>query len=264
MPSGAHVGTFVHGVFEAADFAAPDLDAELAAQVTRVQARRQVEIGDRHGVIAGLRAAIETPLGPLLGGAALRDVPRADRLDELDFELPLVGGDVPTGRLTLAAIAAVLRRHVPEGDPLAGYSGRLEDPGLRPDVRGFLTGSIDLVARTTDAAGTSRFAVVDFKSNWLGTPGEDLTAWHYRAEALAAEMQRSHYVLQALLYTVALHRYLRWRLPGYDAGTHLDGIAYLFLRGMLGSGGPPTGVFTWRPTKALVEELSDVLDRGAA
>ena len=35
------------------------------------------------------------------------------------------------------------------------------------------------------------------------------------AEAMAAEMIGAHYPLQALLYSVALHRYLRWRLPGY-------------------------------------------------
>ena len=46
-------------------------------------ARRRRRPGDR--VVAGLRAAIETPLGPLLGGRALRDLARADRLDELDL-----------------------------------------------------------------------------------------------------------------------------------------------------------------------------------
>ena len=45
--------------------------------------------------MAGLRAAIETPVGPLLDGKALRDIARADRLDELIFEMPLVGGDQP-------------------------------------------------------------------------------------------------------------------------------------------------------------------------
>ena len=76
-------------------------------------------------------------------------------------------------------------------------------------MRGYLTGSIDLVA----AAGGA-FAIVDYKTNWLAAPGEPLTAWHHRPAALAAEMERAHYGLQALLYTVALHRYLRWRLPG--------------------------------------------------
>ena len=71
-------------------------------------------------------------------------------------------------------------------------------------------------------------------------------------------MRRGHYGLQALLYTVALHRYLRWRLPGYDADRHLAGVVYFFVRGA------PGGVFTWQPSGALVDDLSDVLDRGAA
>jgi exodeoxyribonuclease V beta subunit len=67
--------------------------------------------------------------------------------------------------------------------------------------------------------------------------------------------------LQTLLYTVALHRYLRWRVPEYDPGRHLAGVAYLFVRGMSGEAGG--GVFAWQPPGDLVRELSDVLDRGA-
>jgi exodeoxyribonuclease V beta subunit len=74
-------------------------------------------------------------------------------------------------------------------------------------------------------------------------------------------MSRAHYGLQALLYTVALHRYLRWRLRGYEPERHLAGVLYLFLRGMDGvtSG---AGVFGWRVPGAVVRALSDVLDRG--
>ena len=267
MPAGVHVGTFVHGVLEAVDFAAADLDAELAGCVARVQARRSVDVGDTAATIAGLRAALETPLGRLAGETRLRDVTRADRLDELGFELPLVGGDEPTGRLTLSAIGGVLREHLAADDPLARYAERLDDPALRSNVRGFLTGSIDLVARLRDEDGTPRFAVIDYKTNWLGVPGEDLSAWHHRPAALLAEMERAHYALQALLYTAALHRYLRWRLPGYSAERNLAGVLYLFLRGMSGADTPvvdgsPCGVFAWRPPGALVEALSDVLDRG--
>ena len=264
MPVGVEVGTLVHRVFESTDFAAQDLDLELVAQVEAAQARRRVELGDLSGVVAGLRAAIETPLGPMAGGLALRDVTRADRLDELDFELPLVGGDDPSGpALTLSAIADVLRAHASPGDPLAGYAERLLDPRLRSSVRGYLAGSIDLVLRLPG----ERFAVVDYKTNWLALPGEDLTAWHHRPVALSAEMTHSHYGLQALLYTVALHRYLRWRLPAYSAGRNLAGVLYLFLRGMTGpetpvADGVPCGVFTWQPSAALVAALSDVLDRG--
>ena len=74
MPVGVEVGTLVHRVFESTDFAAADLDLELVEQVAAAQARRRVELGELSGVVAGLRAAIETPLGPLAGGIALRDV----------------------------------------------------------------------------------------------------------------------------------------------------------------------------------------------
>ncbi len=267
-PMGVDFGTFVHTVLEAVDFAAPDLDAVLAEHVASAQSRRALDLGDADRVVQGLRAAIETPLGPIAGGLRLRDVARADRLDELDFELPLAGGDEPTGRLTLRAIASALREHLTEGDPMIAYAARLEDPALRSQVRGFLTGSIDLVVRI-GCPPTPRFAIVDYKTNWLGPAGEPLTLAHYQLESLAVEMNRSHYGLQALLYTVALHRYLRWRLPGYAPDRNLAGVLYLFLRGMAGDGGgrgvggPQTGVFAWRPPGSLVQSLSDVLDGSA-
>jgi exodeoxyribonuclease V beta subunit len=69
------------------------------------------------------------------------------------------------------------------------------------------------------------------------------------------------------LYAVALHRYLRWRLPGYDPGRNLAGVAYLFVRGMSGAdtptvGGRRCGVFNWNPPPALIEALSELVDRG--
>ena len=78
-------------------------------------------------------------------------------------------------------------------------------------------------------------------------------------------MGHSDYPLQALLYAVVLHRFLRWRQPRYDPATHLGGVLYLYLRGMCGPetplvDGEPCGVFAWQPPVALVEELSDLLD----
>lgn len=121
----------------------------------------------------------------------------------------------------------MLRRHLAADDPLSGYAERLNDPELHADLRGYLTGSIDLVVRVPDTQGVPRFAVVDYKTNWLAPPDETLSAWHHRPPALAAEMSRAHYGLQALLYTAALHRFLRWRLPGYDPERNLAGVLYL-------------------------------------
>ena len=69
-------------------------------------------------------------------------------------------------------------------------------------------------------AGASRYLVVDYKTNWLGglpgTGAPALSSDDYRPEVLRAAMAHSDYPLQALLYAVVLHRFLRWRQPGYD------------------------------------------------
>jgi exodeoxyribonuclease V beta subunit len=107
--------------------------------------------------------------------------------------------------------------------------------------------------------------VVDHKTNRLGVPGVPLSAWDYRPEVLADAMIHGHYPLQALLYQVALHRYLRWRQRDYEPARHLGGVLYLFVRGMIGPAGVvgPTGscgVFAWMPPPQLVTDLSDLLD----
>jgi exodeoxyribonuclease V beta subunit len=222
-----------------------------------------------------LLPVMETPLGPLGDGRWLRHVPSADRLAELEFELPLAGGDEPRGAdATLSTLADLLRQHLSPPDPLADYADLLDAPTLRHQrLRGYLTGSIDAVLRLRDHAGDARYLVVDYKTNWLGEVGpsgpEPLTAWHYRPSALVAEMERAHYPLQALLYAVALHRFLRWRQPSYDPSRHLGGVAYLFVRGMCGASTPvvdgqPCGVFSWLPPADLVEDVSLLLHRGSA
>jgi exodeoxyribonuclease V beta subunit len=263
MPGGAELGTLIHRVLEVSDFTASDLAAELRAGIATAGAGRQVDLGDPDIAVAGLTAMIKTPLGSLTGEMALRDIGRRDRLDELGFELPLVGGDSPNGDLSVSDIAGLLRTHLPAGDPLAPYARRLADPALDRTLRGYLTGSLDLVLRLPG----ERYVVVDYKTNWLGSGDDPLTAWHYRPAALLAEMQHAHYPLQALLYTVALHRYLRWRLPGYDPSRNLAGVLYLFVRGMSSPDFPrvdaqPCGVWSWLPPVSLIDALSDLFDRG--
>ncbi|MGZ4483405.1 MAG: UvrD-helicase domain-containing protein [Nocardioidaceae bacterium] len=265
LPKGAAFGTLVHEVLEHTDFTAPDLRAHLVEQAEAAASERYAGIPASE-LAAALQPALETPLGPLAGGLRLADVGRRDRLDELDFELPLLGGDVPSGEARVGEIAAVLARHLPDGDPLHGYAADLAVPVLAARrLRGFLGGSIDLVLRVRGEDGAARHLVVDYKTNWLG--GATVSTADYTPEAMASAMRTAHYPLQALLYSVALHRFLRWRQPGYDPAVHLGGVLYLFLRGMAGPATPvvdgvPCGVFSWRPPAALVTDLSDLLDRG--
>jgi len=264
LPAGADFGSLVHGVLEVADPAAPDLEAELVARV-----REQLSWWPVDVPAAELGAALvplhDTSLGPLAEARTLRSIGLADRLCELDFEIPLAGGDTADGpEVTLAEVGDLLASHLGAGDPLAPYADRLRAPGLaEQSLRGYLSGSIDVVLRLPGP----RYLVVDYKTNRLGDGESPLTSADYSRDRVTEAMLHSDYPLQALLYVVVVHRYLRWRQPGYDPAAHLGGVLYLYVRGMCGPTTPlvdghPAGVFSWQPPVSLVTALSDLLDRG--
>jgi exodeoxyribonuclease V beta subunit len=266
LPSGAAFGSLVHGVLEVADPFAADLEAELLRHVEEQRVWWPVD-SPAGQLAAALVPLHHTSLGPLAGGLTLGEIGLGDRLCELDFEIPLAGGDVaPGGRhdrqVTLADVGALLARHLADDDALRPYADRLRTPGLaRQSLRGYLSGSIDVVLRVPGP----RYLVVDYKTNWLGPADQPLTAAAYSRERLVEAMLHSDYPLQALLYVVVAHRYLRWRQPGYDPARHLAGVLYLYVRGMCGAGTPeedghPAGVFSWQPPVPLVTALSDLLD----
>lgn len=269
LPAGATFGTLVHAVLETADPFAPDLAAELQAQI-RAHAAWWPVAATPEELAAAMVPMHDTPLGPLAGGRTLRQIGLSDRLRELDFEIPLAGGDRgPTApRVRLADLAPLLREHLPADDVLASYAERLTEHGLGDQpLRGYLTGSIDAVLRVPDGAG-HRYVVVDYKTNRLGDPERPLTAADYDRSRMAEAMLHSDYPLQALLYCAVLHRFLRWRLRDYDPSRHLGGVLYLFLRGMCGPQTPvldghPAGVFGWLPPWSLIVALSDLLDAQA-
>jgi exodeoxyribonuclease V beta subunit len=211
----------------------------------------------------------DTPLGPLGGGLTLRAIGLKDRLREMDFEIPLAGGDLndSAADVSLVDVGQLLGEYLADDDPLAPYAARLRSAALdRRPLRGYLSGSVDAVLRIPDGTGF-RYLIVDYKTNRLGEPDRLLTAADYLRPQLVSAMLHSDYPLQALLYSVVLHRFLRWRVPDYDLGRHLGGVLYLFVRGMCGADTPvidghPAGVFSWRPPLELVERLSDLLAGG--
>ena len=152
----------------------------LSAAIQAAGVRGGVGAGDHARLADGLAAALTTPLGPLLPGACLGDIARRDRLDELGFELPLAGGDVPNGQVSTADIAALLARHLPAGGPLAGYPERLLDPLLATTLRGYLTGSLDLVFRRSSGAGPPTVVRRGLQDQLAGRGRPAAHAWHYR------------------------------------------------------------------------------------
>lgn len=118
-----------------------------------------------------------------------------------------------------------------------------ERPALEhTQLNGMLKGFMDLVFEHE-----GRYYVADYKSNWLGA--DDAA---YTIERIRAQMLRSRYDLQFVLYLLALHRLLKARLPDYNYDEHMGGAVYLFLRGV---NAPSQGVCAERPPRELIERL---------
>jgi exodeoxyribonuclease V beta subunit len=88
--------------------------------------------------------------------------------------------------------------------------------------------------------------VVDYKSNKLND---------YAATTLQNAVLLKRYEVQYVLYTLALHRLLKVRLPDYDYDQHIGGAIYVFMRGINQSG---AGVHFQRPPQVLIETLDSL------
>ena len=195
--------------------------------------------------------SLASQLGDIVPGTTLGDFGGRRRLPELGFDLVL------RDSVNIFQFFEVLRRHLSDDPAFAPWLESVE-VNRDSEMAGYFTGSIDAVL----AAGNPdnpRFVLVDYKSNRLG----DDRPSDYDTPQLNAAMSEHHYQLQGLVYLVALHRFLRARLDqAYDYDAHIAGAAYLFLRGMRPDA-PGSGVFTLRPPKACIEELSDLFDGSA-
>jgi len=255
LPRGARFGTLVHHIFEKVPFDAPNLEAairEMAEEALRLAAW---DI-DLDTLSAAVLAAMETPLGPDPVSPRLRDLDAHRVFDELTFELPV---RTDRGTVSLRDIGDVMLEHLDQDDPFRRYAETLHTmPQTR--FRGFLTGAIDLTAVMAGTDG-ERYVVMDYKTNALPTRGDTPAPPDYGPHQLTTAMIDGNYVLQATLYQVALHRYLQWRLAGYDPARHLGGAMYLFVRGMAGRNAPVVdgercGVARWSPPPEMIVALS--------
>jgi exodeoxyribonuclease V beta subunit len=268
LARGAETGVFLHALLERADFARAREEGHLEAIAT-LEAERAglawpAETEKR--VLDGLRVALDTPLGPALDGRCLREIRASDRLNELDFELPVWGGwDASRGHAMRAAGLAEALGVGPDAPP-ASWREQIARLGAAP-LRGFLTGSIDLVFRSS-VAGRTRWFLVDWKSNDLARGVRQEQAW--TAAKVHSAMVEHHYFLQYHLYAVALRRFLRSRLgPDFEWDRDFGGVLYIFLRGLDRPGGPlsrdgtPVPVFTDRPPASRLDAIDAVLGGGA-
>ncbi|MGN4966220.1 exodeoxyribonuclease V subunit beta [Aeromonas dhakensis] len=234
FPKGARPGTLLHSLFETIDFESAAGDS-LAQHIATLLAQDGFDESWAPVLQQQVEAVLETPLETGFGEPVrLRDLAPERKQVELEFFLPM-------GRVTAPALTALCQQH----DPLS----RGNKPLSFATVQGMLKGFIDLVFEWQ-----GRWYLLDYKSNHLGMSPAD-----YSRPALEQAMVEHRYDLQYQLYSLALHRLLALRLPGYDFDQHFGGVFYLFLRGM-----PQGGIFHTRPSRELVLGLDRLFSEGAA
>ncbi|HDI1215140.1 TPA: exodeoxyribonuclease V subunit beta [Aeromonas hydrophila] len=234
FPKGARPGTLLHSLFETIDFQSAAGDS-LAQHIATLLAQDGFDESWAPVLQQQVEAVLDTPLETGFGEPVrLRELAPERKQVELEFFLPM-------GRVTAPALTALCQQH----DPLS----RGNKPLSFATVQGMLKGFIDLVFEWQ-----GRWYLLDYKSNHLGMSPAD-----YSRPALEQAMAEHRYDLQYQLYSLALHRLLTLRLPGYDFEQHFGGVFYLFLRGM-----PQGGIFHTRPSRELVLGLDRLFSEGAA
>ena len=208
FPAGPNPGNVLHELLERVDYQQP-ISPQLPTLLP-MACRRYGLIMETLSVdelALWVQQILHTPLGT--DEPALIDLPAGQRIHELPFKLACK-------QINLQALQAQFQ--------LDGLQAQ--------ELSGLLTGIIDLIYHWQ-----GRWWIADFKSNRLGPD-----AASYDQARMQASMAEHHYTLQYHLYALALHRYLRQRLPDYRPEAHFGGVRYLFLRGMQGADHPGSGV----------------------
>lgn len=245
FPRGTLAGNFLHEIFEHIDFQCAD---EWVSEIRRrfkndysslwqdllikyqesFPEEQEAEYSLYHAVATWLQKILNTPL---YQGFRLNQLQPEHYLSECPFYLAL--SDRVLAMKRIQQLFAEYGMEMPE---------LLEARSAR-----YLNGSIDLVY-----FDGQRYHIADYKSNYLGENLAD-----YSGASIAQSMSLASYWLQAGLYLVALHRYLKVKMQNYDIEQHLGGATYLYLRGM--NGEAEQGYYYWQPSTEFVLRLDAIL-----
>jgi exodeoxyribonuclease V beta subunit len=223
---GARAGTCLHELLEQWDFS-----ADPVTLVTRGLERHRLYSDESAQAVHRMLDDLATVRVESLQ-ADLRRVAMDPTLSEWEFHLPLA-----STALTGSLLAETFARHARTEEEQRYAESLTSLPGHA--VSGLLTGYIDRLVHIDQ-----RWAVIDWKSNYLGAGRRD-----YSFASMWGCATSQHYVLQLHLYLVALRRYLR--LFG-EAATARSGCV-VFLRGV--QPGTSDGVLELNPPESLLIDL---------
>lgn len=232
FPRGTTSGNCLHKILEYLDPSKPEIWHETFAKQMKEHGIQGI---DPHSLVPWFEHVLYAPLP---AGAQLATLGFRERVREMEFYLSLPHGEIQQERLR-----QVLSEQQIE------IANLRQTQGVR-----YLKGTMDLVYQHQ-----GRFYVADYKSNWLGIDKKQGRLLDYHVSVLPQAMQAHQYGLQAALYLVALHRYLKTRVGNYQPEQQLGGAVYLFLRGMRRDQAEQ-GIWHWCPPVAWIERLDAALN----
>ena len=261
LPSGKNVGDQIHDILEVVDTSVRPLRDEVQRAVELV-ATSSLLRGYHEPLTNMLTRALETPFGGAFGEVSFADVDPSDRLAEMDFEMTVA---LRQANILVSDIGKVLLAVLSPTDVLRNYATSLTDASFDIPVAGIINGSLDALLRLPGSTTEQpSLAITDYKSNKMHRDGDAVPIAGYSPQHVQEKMEEAHYILQALIYGTSVYRMLRWRLPNANHDACIKGIAYGFLRGMVGpdtpvdANGHRYGVFTWQAPAGLWSALSDL------
>jgi exodeoxyribonuclease V beta subunit len=261
LPSGKNVGDQIHDILEIVDTSIRPLRDEVNRAVGQISTSSLLR-GYHQSLTTSLTRALETPFGGAFGDVSFADIDPSDRLAEMDFEMTVA---LRQANILVSDIGRVLLAVLSPTDVLHNYATSLTDVSFDIPVAGIINGSLDALLRLP--GGTPEqplLAITDYKSNKLHRDRDAAPIVSYSPQHIQEKMEEAHYILQALIYGTSVYRMLRWRLPNANHDACIKGIAYGFLRGMVGpdtpvdANGHRYGVFTWQAPAGLWSALSDL------
>jgi exodeoxyribonuclease V beta subunit len=218
LAKGAHTGNLLHEILEHTDFSTPNWSQSLAKPLSSYG---DLANDDEESLIAWLDDILQSKLNNTQDSntvaLSLASLKWTQTLRESEFYFPM-------NKVVAAQLANLLTDHRKYHRAQEQHNSPIMPINL-PDhqsLNGMMHGFIDLIFQHQ-----GKYYLCDYKSSHLGDDFDD-----YQTANLVLNIEKNHYDLQYLIYSLALHRYLQQRLNNYDAKQHFGGVYYLYLRGM--------------------------------
>lgn len=228
LKKGAHTGNLIHYILERIDFSDSSGWEKIITQALK-RLTSSVENGQVKNLSTLLEQVMQVEVETKSGEKfCLSSINFENRLTELEFDF------------------GVTTFQSSQIEQLSQYDYPISVRNFT-ELEGIMNGKMDLFFECN-----GKYYILDWKTNHLGYQLDD-----YNANGILRAMEENNYHLQYTLYTLALVKYLRLRLPTFDYTKDFGGVIYVFLRGV--RSGKKTGLFVHKPKIEMIHELENLL-----